>query len=281
MTVSVVIAAFNPRPGDLERAVASIASQTHNDWDCVVVDDGSERPIFLDVEGVRVVRQQNAGVSAARNRGLCETTGSLVAFLDQDDWWHPQKLERQVHYMTTRGLAMCDTDFHVLRDGEVIANGYPDHLGDFQTLLSVGRFGLSTLLVERQVLVESGGFSPLFPQVQDWDLGLRIGRRHPFDRLREVLATYTIHGANATQDYWRTYSEQTAILNLYEHLDPVLEPAIEVGRSSLRKLYSYQAVDAFRANREAMHLWNAMRLSPSVLARSIGATARRRLGRDG
>src|SRR4051812_15630858 len=97
----IVIAAFNPNPGDLERAVQSVLEQTRHDWDCVVVDDGSDSP--LAVEGVRVVRQSNMGVASARNRGVAEVDGDLVAFLDQDDLWHPEKLERQVPFLEDNG----------------------------------------------------------------------------------------------------------------------------------------------------------------------------------
>lgn len=279
MTVSVVIAAYNPRAGDLERAVESVTGQTYTDWDCVVVDDGSgsENPIRIDHPRVRIVRQPNGGVSAARNRGVAETTGDLIAFLDQDDWWHREKLTRQVPFMAGRALALCDTDFQI-KQGDVISpHGYNDHHGDFRRLLSTSRFALSTIIVRRDAFIECGGFNPLFPQVQDWEFGLRIGRTFPFDRLREVLATYTIHDENATADYKRTYSEQMAILDLYRRLDPSLRDVAGSGAAAMRALYSNQAIDAFRRDGKPHHLWTATQLSPCVLPKAVLATIRRRL----
>lgn len=97
--VSVVIPAHNPGPF-LERSVGSVLSQTFTDFECVVVDDGSSQdisfpPVFADPR-VRYLRQDNRGVSVARNVGVSSGDSHYVAFLDQDDEWAPAKLEKQV-----------------------------------------------------------------------------------------------------------------------------------------------------------------------------------------
>lgn len=280
LTVGVVIPAYNPRPEHLEQAIRSVVSQTYAGWDCVVVDDGSDVPVVAD--GVKVVRQSNRGVSAARNAGVLEVHGDLVAFLDQDDYWAPEKLARQIAFMDANDLVMSDTDFEIMRDGKIVGGGYQDHFGSFERLLSTARIGLSTMVVRRSVLVGVGGFSSLFTHVQDWELALRIAARGwPFRRLNERLATYRLHADNATKDYWHTHREQVAILDLYGRLFPDLRGATTTGRRAIARVGAFQAIDAFRAERDPRHLIRSLRASPAVLVRQLTEKVRMEAGRLG
>src|SRR5262249_23532741 len=93
--------------GYLAAAVESVLSQTHNDFEVLVVDDGStdDTPAVMRGFGppVRHLRQPNAGVAAARNRGIAESRGRYVALLDARDLWHPHKLERQLAGLAAGG----------------------------------------------------------------------------------------------------------------------------------------------------------------------------------
>ena len=113
-------------------------------------------------------------MSTARNLGVAEVTGEYVAFLDQDDLWAPSKLAEQLQFMDDFGLDLSDTGFEIVKHGERIAGTYDHHHGQFRRLLSTARMGLSTIVVKRDVFVRSGGFSNLFPIVQDWEWVLRI-----------------------------------------------------------------------------------------------------------
>ena len=88
----------------LKEAIDSVLSQTYKDFELIVIDDGSTDDTFsvLTDYGKRIVsyRQNNLGVSAARNRGLKTAAGSLIAFLDSDDLWLPEKLASQVIFLT-------------------------------------------------------------------------------------------------------------------------------------------------------------------------------------
>ena len=104
--VSVVIPTYN-RAHILGRAIDSVLQQTHRDLELIIVDDGSSDGTAALVRGiedprVRYVHQQNRGVSAARNRGIAEARAEWLAFLDSDDEWLPQKLERQ--FSALRGV---------------------------------------------------------------------------------------------------------------------------------------------------------------------------------
>src|SRR5262245_50974266 len=96
--VSVVIPTFNAARF-LCQAIDSVLSQTTRDYELLVVDDGSTDTTATIMQrysgSLRYIRQSNGGVAAARNRGILESVGRYVAFLDADDTWHPKKLERQ------------------------------------------------------------------------------------------------------------------------------------------------------------------------------------------
>lgn len=104
-TVSIVIPTYN-----CERYIAetlgSIVHQTVQDWEVIVIDDGSTDDTVKIATGfdprVRVIQQRNAGVCVARNRGFEESRGRFLCFLDHDDYWYPEKLERQLGWMTRR-----------------------------------------------------------------------------------------------------------------------------------------------------------------------------------
>ena len=117
MRVSVIVPLFNKAPY-IERALSSVAAQTYRDFELIVVDDGStdEGPRIVEAFNdlpIHLIRQENAGPGAARNRGLELAQGELVAFLDADDEWLPNYLSENVRLLDEYGLdangpAMCN-----------------------------------------------------------------------------------------------------------------------------------------------------------------------------
>lgn len=109
VTVAVVIPAYNAE-GTLAETISSVRNQTHRALDIVVVDDGSRddtlaiaHEIVKIDPRVRVLKQRNSGVAAARNAGWRSTSADLVAFLDADDLWSPDKIERQLAALESGG----------------------------------------------------------------------------------------------------------------------------------------------------------------------------------
>jgi glycosyltransferase involved in cell wall biosynthesis len=111
-SVSIVIPTYN-RAGVIARAVESVLSQTYRDIEVIVVDDGSsdDTAAVLARFGnrIRLVRQTNQGVSAARNTGIRVAAGEYVAFLDSDDQWHATKLQKQIEALQKYGVGVCFT----------------------------------------------------------------------------------------------------------------------------------------------------------------------------
>lgn len=200
--VAVIIPTFN-YARFVARAVQSVLDQTFPPAEVIVVDDGStdETPDVLATFGsrIRVIRQENRGVSAARNLGVEDASAPLVAFLDADDAWLPRKLEAQVAALQAHpgaGLVHCgvqdvDEDGRVLRRNTEGGEGWV--AGDLLMMKPVVHAPSCSMLIPRRVFDEAGGFDERLSTSADWDLCVRIAARLPFAFVPEVLLSYTIH----------------------------------------------------------------------------------------
>ena len=185
--VSVIIPAYNAGDRVCE-AIESAAAQTYSDFEIIVVDDGStddtERKVKRFGGRVRYLRQENQGVSAARNFGIRASGGEYVAFLDADDLWNRDKLERQVPALESDarvGLVCSDWTLEVkgtvipsvLSTRPAVRSGYL-----FREVVRNAFVLTSTVIVRRRYLEDVGGFDERFPTAEDQDLWLRISYHH-------------------------------------------------------------------------------------------------------
>lgn len=179
------------------RAVRSVLAQTCADFDVWVIDDGSDgtEQLLANLDPrVRYVRGGGAGVAAARNAGIENSTGRFVAFLDADDWWYPRKLERtldaiQVHPEV--GLFYSRLDY-VDGDGAMLWTPHVRAVnGDgYIAVLESNFIGNSTVAVRRECVTVVGGFDVSLSGCEDWDLWIRVARKYPIHLVPEVLAAY-------------------------------------------------------------------------------------------
>ncbi|WP_025321592.1 glycosyltransferase family 2 protein [Deferrisoma camini] len=194
--VSVVIPTRD-RLGLVDEAVASVLAQTFPDLELVVVDDGSTDGTaehlarrFPDPR-LRVVVQENRGASAARNRGAAETSGEWLAFLDSDDLWRPEKLERQLAALDAHPeVPAAYTEEVWYRRGRW-ANPRKIHAKHsgwiFERCLPLCIISPSSVILRRGVFEELGGFDESLPACEDYDLWLRLTASHPVLLVRERL----------------------------------------------------------------------------------------------
>lgn len=183
------------------RAVESVRAQTRADWELFVVDDGSREPIASSLarigaidSRVRVIRlDPGRGAAAARNVGLNAGRAEFVGFLDDDDVWESDFLETMI-----RRLATADADIAYCHRRLTTSDGRStvpalQNAGAPPAPLKIlvhGNFiDTSTAVIRRTALERVGGFDPLLPRLQDWDLWLRLGVRSGFTRVDDVLVT--------------------------------------------------------------------------------------------
>lgn len=160
MLVSVVMPAYNAAPY-LRAAVASVQAQTHRDWELIIVDDCSPDDTYTIAEGlakedsrIRPFRNpRNSGAAATRNYGVSQSRGAYVAFLDSDDTWRPEKLERQLARLRSAGADLCYTSYALVSEnGERCRGDYivPETV-DYPALLKENVIGCSTILLTAEL----------------------------------------------------------------------------------------------------------------------------------
>ncbi len=207
--VSVVIATYN-MARYLPLAVRSVLGQTYRPVEVHVVDDGSfddtPRVLAEFAADPRVFchRQINRGQASAKNLGVRESRGELVAFLDADDVWKPDKLEKQVALLEHRpsaGVVYSDVSC-VDQDGRPLPPPERQYYAGWITdqLFIDNCVNFPTVLVRRQCFSALGGFDESLPMGIDWDLWLRFSTRYEFVFLPEATTYYRIWAGQMSRD---------------------------------------------------------------------------------
>ncbi len=284
VAVSVVIPSFDSE-NLLRRALTSVLTQTAQDFEVIVVDDGSQAPphaiIELDAR-IRLISQRNRGVSVARNVGVDAAEGEYIAFLDQDDEWLPHKLESQLAHVQVRPAASfwCTGFFWV-----AAGSATPSHAVElsYRGLLHDQSVILSSVLVRRAEYQLSAD-TILFSCRCRLDLFLRLAADgQPPAMLADRLVRYHLHDSNASQNYRLAARERFAVLDAHGRRarlrgDDKTAAAVTAGHRRTRALFAQKAIQATRRSlserrhAEALrHFSFAVRLShapPSTPSRS-------------
>jgi len=236
MKISVVIPTHN-REKELRRAIDSVLNQAAKPEEIIVVDDGSEEEA-LDVlheyneKGIKVFRQLNRGVSAARNKGIEVSKGDWISFLDSDDWWLPGKLEEQINFhVRFPELLISQTDEIWLRNG-VRINPRKYHLKRggwiFDLCLERCMITPSAVLINKRIFEEIGMFDECLPACEDYDLWLRIAHKYPVGLIDEKLVVKTGgHSDQLSGKYWGM--DRFRIKSLEKLLENTLDAEKEMG----------------------------------------------------
>jgi glycosyltransferase involved in cell wall biosynthesis len=251
--VSVVIPTFE-RPRRTQRAVDSVAEQTYDPLELVVVDDGSDPPLgpALSVpdgafERSALLRHdRNRGGNAARNTGIDRASGEYVAFLDSDDEWEPAKIERQVARLErTPDAAMSYTGVRQLdADGNLNAIRDATERGDLSAALlrgnAVGTF--SSVVVSAAALERVARPDPGMPCWQDWEWYLRLSTGVEFDAVDDPLTVRHNEGDQISGRYEPKRDEAYPVMRsrIWEFADTPREAHVgiaylnyELGRAAL------------------------------------------------
>jgi len=185
--ISVIIPTFN-RAEKTARAISSVLYQRFTDYEIIVVDDGSTdktaRVLHPFKNHIRyVTHKANEGVSAARNTGITVSKSPLIAFLDSDDYWLPDKLAVQKTFFDKNPNTMiCQTDETWIRNGKRVNPGkrHSKPTGDvFKPSLALCLVSPSAVMLKRELLEKVGIFDVGLPACEDYDLWLRIACRYP------------------------------------------------------------------------------------------------------
>lgn len=208
--ISVIIPTFN-RDHLLPRSIDSLLSQTLSAHSVVIVDDGStdgtENLVCEKYPEITYLKQNNLGVSAARNAGIAATSDEWLAFLDSDDEWLPEKLQCQMDALEAEPeMMVCHTDEIWIRNGKHVnpMKKHNKHGGwIFDKCLPLCCISPSSVIIHRSVLDEIGFFDQSLPACEDYDLWLRVASSYPVLYISEKLVVkHGGHQDQLSEKYW-------------------------------------------------------------------------------
>lgn len=216
--VSIVIPTYNCLDY-LPKAIGSVLQQTHQDIELIIIDDNSNdgTSIYLaSIQDHRIVKLSTLGVGApqARNLGIEKATGEFIAFLDADDFWFPEKIERQLEFhQRYPDMAMSFTNYeHLTEDYEVIVDCF-SYWSQFQNrdeqfinidnplefIIENNVIGTSTVMVKADVFSQTDSFNADIKYGEDWELWLRMSENYQIGVLNSVEVGYLMRATSVTQ----------------------------------------------------------------------------------
>ncbi|WP_027339026.1 glycosyltransferase family 2 protein [Halonatronum saccharophilum] len=220
--ISIVTPLYNSEDY-ISKTIESVLGQTHQNWELIIVDDCSSD------NGVQIVRKyqkqdsriklielkKNSGSAVARNTAIREADGRYIAFLDSDDLWHPQKLEKQIKFMKDNNYAFSFTKYQHMTEESNLVNKYinvPERLS-YRRALLINPIGCLTVIYDTKQLGKV--YMPLIRKRQDYGLWLKILKREGYGYgLNENLAYYRLRSnslsaskINLVKYQWKLYRE--------------------------------------------------------------------------
>lgn len=232
MNISVIIPTYN-RAHTLEQAIQSVLDQTYPAQEIIVVDDASidATPEILEKYSsrVKIIRnERNSGVSFARNAGIQIALGDWIAFLDSDDSWSPEKLERQKHFHDSHpALLISQCDEIWIRNG-IRVNPMSKHKKKggwiFEACIPLCIVSPSAVIIHKRIFKHIGLFDVNLLACEDYDLWLRIAPHYEIGLLDEKLVTrYGGHEDQLSRKFWGM--DRFRITAMEKHMDSDIDPA--------------------------------------------------------
>lgn len=242
--VSIIMPCYNAEM-HLPESLGSVVNQTFSDLELIAIDDGSSDGTLARLQAetdprIRVLTQTNQGVSAARNAGLTHARGDYIAFLDADDTWARDFLEKMLAGLQARPdsvLAYCGWQNIGLPGDRSLPFVPPDYenASKAATLFSGCRWPIHAALVRREAALAAGHFDPTLKNAEDYAFWLRVAATAPIVRVPEVLAYYHYHdGVQASSNKGRAAIHHLLAQQRYLAEHPDFEVAI--GKRIAREL---------------------------------------------
>lgn len=286
-TVAVIIPTFN-HARYLADAIISVLSQTRQADEIIVVDDGSTddpATVVAQFQKVRLIRQDNGGLSAARNTGLRNCKTSHVVFLDADDRLLPTALQAGLTCIADRpDCAFVYGGYRLISENNnpISPDVFPAIDGAANlAMLRRNQIGMvAAVLFRRDCLLAVDGFDETLRRCEDYDVYLRITHRYPIATHPTIIAEYRRHGQNMSNSYVEQLKTGLEILDRHQAripTDPLTLAALREGRAHQQTSYVSQmlnaAFDRWRTHRDIGILMGdliqAVRWSPYTVTRKL------------
>ena len=203
--VSIIVNCFNGEKY-LVQALESILNQTYKNWEVIFWDNQStdnSKKIFLKFNDERFkyyLSESHTPLYEARNKAIGKCKGEIIAFLDTDDWWRNNKLEKQISFFEKKEVGLVYSNLYLffeqtqkekIYSRKILKSGYIT-----KNLLKNYNIGISTVLLRKEAYNSVNGFNNKFNVIGDFDLIVRLSLKWKFDCLQEPLSYYRIHNKN-------------------------------------------------------------------------------------
>lgn len=204
--LSVVIPTYN-RVDYLREAIESVLAQTYKNYEILVVDDGStdntRELVASYASRIKYIYQDNKGPSAARNNGIRNAKGNLIAFLDSDDLWHPDKLAKQVAvFVENPSLSFLATGYGEINTKYEVIKTNVLQSSELRSLqrkeMYKNFFATSSVMVKKTCFNKAGLFNENLHFAEDWEMWIRILKYYSFDYVPNLLVQYRVHPIKIT-----------------------------------------------------------------------------------
>ena len=251
--ISVILPAYNSEK-TIKRTINSVLQQTFTDLELIIINDGSQDST-LDIISqfndfrVKVFSYPNSGGNISRNRGIQVASGKFLSFLDADDLWTVDKLQRQLQTLqenTDVKVAYSWTDYIDENDNFLLSGTYISVNGDVYEQLFITNFleNGSNPLIDREVILELGGFDESLNAGQDWDMWLRLANKYNFVAVPSVQILYRISPNSRSSNLKRQEEGCIKVLEKAYQARPSLSKLTR--RKSLANLYKYLTCKALQ-----------------------------------
>ena len=228
--ISVIIPTYN-RAEYLVKAVDSVLSQTYQDVEIIIIDDGSTdntKEVLKKYTGkpqaIKYTYQNNAGAAAARNAGLKMAAGEYIAFLDSDDLWLPEKLEKQIKMMEDNPyFDMIFCDMRQECDGKIIYNSFLREVSKFnykreinlEDLLARNFIFTPTILIKKKCFADGLMFNQKLQINEDYNMWLRIAQKFRIGFLDDILVVRGVHETNISRYLDKVFKSELETLKFF------------------------------------------------------------------
>lgn len=280
--VSVVIPAYNA-VRFVNATIDSVLLQTFQDFEILAVDDGStdNTKEILEAYGdkIRYLPKKNGGVSSARNYGIENAKGKYIAFLDADDVWMPEKLEKQVALMeANEDIGLCyaatqkvDEELNYL--SSIPANAYEDYTESLLLNLNIVAGSCSSAMARRDIISQTDGFDSKFTTYADWEFWLRLSLLTKFAPVNEELVKYRVVKGSMSSNPAITKKDALGVLDKFFSLPNLSEKY----KSLKNKVFSNHLMivaGEFLHNKNFKEslicIWQGIKLYPQNITRPLG-----------
>lgn len=259
--VSVILTAYN-RPEFLDEAILSVLNQTFVDYEFILVDDGSTDSEIKAIcdhykDQLTYIFRENGGLPAARNTGIVNAKGKYICFLDDDDVWMPQKLQRQVDYFkqipSSENIGLIFTWSIIIDEkGQEIGRGGTHVRGNiyYDLFYKCLVHAPSSVMIKREVFEKIGLFDEFFRMREDWEFYFRVSKEYNVCSIDEPLIKYRRHSTNlsGSKNIKRSESYEIKVLEKAFQSAAENKEVQKIRNDVMAKFYLKQSAGHFLGN---------------------------------